>query len=112
MQILSSKITKDDLFKISEVIFDDNMVKAVVDVGKRLVAIDAPMHVDLEQMLLQNGSKQEDLWGINLHPEDDEFVEFDSMINIRPKQNKHLYIDDENTRNLIIEVVDEWILTT
>ena len=112
MQILSSKITKDDLFKISEVIFDDNMVKAEVDVGKRLVVIDAPMHVDLKQMLLQNGSKQEDLWGINLHPEDDEFVEFDSMINIRPKQNKHLYIDDENTRNLIIEVVDEWILTT
>ena len=112
MQILSEKIAKVDLFKISDVIFDENMVKAVVDIGKRLVAIDAPMHVDLEQMLLQNGSKQEDLWGINLHPEDEEFVEFDSLINIRPKQNKHLYIDDENTRNQILEVVNEWISTT
>lgn len=112
MQIIRKKITKEDLFKISDVIFDENMVKAVVDIGKRLVAIDAPMHVDLEQMLLQNGSKQEDLWGINLHPEDEEFVEFDSLINIRPKQNKHLYIDDENTRNQILEVVNEWISTT
>jgi len=112
MQILSEKIAKEDLFQISDVIFDENMVKAVVDIGKRLVAIDAPMHVDLEQMLLQNGSKQEDLWGINLHPEDEEFVEFDSLINIRPKQNKHLYIDDENTRNQILEVVNEWISTT
>ncbi len=66
------------------------------------------MHVDLEQLLLENGSRQEDLWGINFHPEE-EFVEFDSMINIKPRQNKHLYVDDEETRNRIIEVVNKWI---
>lgn len=109
MQILNDRIKKSDLLTISTVVFDENMVKAVVDIGKKLIAIDAEMHVDLEQMLLENGSKQEDLWGINLYPDDEEFVEFDSMINIRPRQNKHLYVDDEDTRNRIIEVVNEWI---
>ena len=109
MQILNDRIKKSDLLTISTVVFDENMVKAVVDIGKKLIAIDAEMHVDLEQMLLENGSKQEDLWGINLYPDDEEFVEFDSMINIRPRQNKHLYVDDEDTRNRIIEVVNKWI---
>ena len=110
MQILKSKVAKEDIFRISEIVLDDSMVKAVVDVGRRLVAIDAAMHSDLEQMLLEDGSKQEDLWGINFHS-DDEFVEFDSLINIRPRQNKHMYVDDANTRKLILEVVKEWILT-
>ena len=85
------------------------MIKAVVDIERELIAIDANMHVDLEQLLLENGSRQEDLWGINFHPEEEEFVEFDSMINIKPRQNKHLYVDDVGTRNRIIEVVNKWI---
>lgn len=109
MKILNEVINKDTLKKISTVVFDENMIKAVVDIGRELVAIDANMHVDLEQLLLEDGSKQEDLWGINFHPDEEEFVEFDSMINIKPRQNKHLYVDDEETRNRIIEVVNKWI---
>ena len=109
MKILNEVINKNTLTKISTVVFDENMIKAVVDIGRELVAIDANMHVDLEQLLLEDGSKQEDLWGINFHPDEEEFVEFDSMINIKPRQNKHLYVDDEGTRNRIIEVVNKWI---
>lgn len=109
MKILDEIINKDTLIKISTVVFDENMIKAVVDIERELIAIDANMHVDLEQLLLENGSRQEDLWGINFHPEEEEFVEFDSMINIKPRQNKHLYVDDEETRNRIIEVVNKWI---
>ncbi len=112
MKILDNKIRREDLYRISEVVLDDNMIKAVVDIGKHIVAIDAAMHSDLEGMLLQNGSAQEDLWGINLHPDDEEFIEYDSLINIRPRQNKHLYVDDEETRNKIEEVVNEWISQT
>ncbi len=67
-----------------------NIVKADVDVAKNIVIIDMEMHVDGEQALLEGGSRQEDLWGINLKPDSygtDEFIEFDSMINIRPRQN-------------------------
>ena len=66
------------------------MVKADIDVAKKIVVIDMDMHADGEAHLLERGSQQADLWGINLHPDKfgtDEFIEFDSMINIRPRQN-------------------------
>jgi len=46
-----------------------NMVKAVVDVDRELIAVDAELHSDLEALLLDDGSKQRSLWGINLYPE-------------------------------------------
>ncbi len=68
----------------------DPLVKAVVDLRQKLLVLDAEMHVDEEQWLLENGSKQGDLWGFNLYPHEygtDKFIEYDSMINIRPRQN-------------------------
>ena len=65
------------------------LVKAVVDVKREIMAVDAELHADEEQELLDNGSAHADLWGINLHPAffaTDDFVEFDSMINIRQVQ--------------------------
>jgi hypothetical protein len=85
-----------------------DMVKAVVDVDKNLIAVDAELHSDLEALLLDNGSKQKDLWGINLYPEmgGDEFIEFDSMINVRPSHgNKSRGVTDEDTRKKIIEII-------
>ena len=67
-----------------------NLVKVVVDLDKEIIVVDAEMHVDEEQFLLEKGSIQESLWGINLYPakfDTDQFVEFDSLINIRPRQN-------------------------
>ncbi|MGN0326417.1 MAG: DUF5674 family protein [Lachnospiraceae bacterium] len=59
----------------------------------------------------KKGSKQESLWGINLYPEETEdFIEFDSLINIRPRQNnKGRGVYDETIRNKIVEVVNKWI---
>ena len=93
----------------------DNMygelVKAVVDIRKRLLVVDAGLHADDEQFLLEAGSAQEDLWGINLYPDDygtDDFVEFDSMINIRPAQgNRSRSVEDADTRAMILELVGE-----
>ena len=65
------------------------MTKGVVDIEKEVVAIDAELQADLEMLLLKNGSKQEQLWGIDLYPDEngEDFLEFDSLINIRPRQN-------------------------
>lgn len=96
----------------AETLFDGMMVKGVVDVEKGLLAIDAELHADLEQMLLQNGSKQDHLWGINLYPEDEgeDFIEFDSMINVRPRQNNpSRSVEDPEIRAKVIEVVEKWI---
>lgn len=85
------------------------LVKADVDVAKKIVIVDMEMHVDGEQELLESGSSQQDLWGINLKPEKygtDEFIEFDSMINIRPRQNNPSRdVLDRDVREQIIQIV-------
>ena len=113
MKILTTKITSQDLVD-SNCVFDGPMTKGVVDVEKRLLAIDAPMHADLEKLLLDNGSNQDDLWGINLYFEKDEndesFIEFDSMINIRPRQNnRSRSVEDPELRTKIKEIVTGWM---
>lgn len=78
-----------ELLQMAKNMYGD-IVKVVVDIERKIVVVDAPMHVDEEQFLLESGSRQEDLWGLNLHPlkyGTDDFIEFDSMINIRPRQN-------------------------
>ena len=85
-----------------------DMVKAVVDLDRELLALDAELHSDLEALLLENGSKQKSLWGINLYPEiqTDEFIEFDSMINMRPSQgNRSRSVENEEVRKKIIALV-------
>lgn len=88
-----------------------DLVKAVVDVEKRTMVVDAGLHVDEEQYLLETGSAQRDLWGINLYPDsygDDDFVEFDSMINIRPAQgNRSRSVESPEMQALVLEIVEE-----
>ena len=107
MKILRDVLTLDELKRMASTMFE-NMVKAVVDVERKLIALDAELHSDLEALLLQDGSKQKDLWGINLYPEmqGDEFIEFDSMINMRPSQsNRSRGVDNQETRKKITEIV-------
>jgi len=105
-------ITVDELTDMAQKMYG-NLVKGVVDIQKKLLVVDVEMHVDAEQYLLENGSVQNDLWGINLYPEKfgtDEFIEFDSMINIRPRQqNMSRGIEDEDVRNQIIALVSDKI---
>ena len=111
MNILDKGVTIDELKKMAADTFGD-LVKAVVDINREVVALDAELHSDLEALLLENGSKQKDLWGINFYPEleKDDFIEFDSMINMRPSQrNMSCGVDDEETQKKIIKVVNKWV---
>ncbi len=108
MKIIAEKLTLDELNQMAVATFG-NMVKAVVDVDKTLLAVDAELHSDLEALLIENGSKQKNLWGINLYPEmkGDDFVEFDSMINMRPSQgNRSRGVKDPALRKKIVEIVE------
>ena len=107
MKIISESLTLNELSQVAVGGFG-NMVKAVVDIDKAIIAIDAELHSDLEAMLSDNGSKQIDLWGINLYPDlqGDDFIEFDSMINMRPAQgNRSRGVENEAIRKKIVEVV-------
>ena len=109
--ILTEPIEKKDLHQ-SKHILDGPMVKGVVDIRRELVGIDAEMHADIEQEFLTSGSDQDDLWGINFYPDDpdEDFVEFDSMINIRPRQgNRSRSVEDPATQQRILEVVSKWL---
>jgi len=93
--------------------FFGDMVKAVVDVKRGVMAVDAELHADLQKYLLQEGSEQFDLWGINLYPEleGDDFIEFDSLINIRPYQNNPgRYVFDSDIREKIKGIVEQLIV--
>lgn len=103
-------IALDELRKMAGNMYGD-LVKAVVDVEKGVMVVDAGLHADEEQLLLEMGSAQVDLWGINLYPDDfgtDDFVEFDSMINIRPAQgNRSRSVEDAGVRAKILGIVSE-----
>lgn len=104
------RITVEELSVMSENM-SEPLVKGVVDIARRLLVVDAGLHADEELLLLEQGSEQANLWGINLWPESfgtDGFIEFDSMINIRPAQNNRSRgVEDPVIRQLIYEIVAE-----
>ena len=111
MQIIREKLNQDKLTQMAETLFGD-MVKGVVDVEREVLAIDAELHSDLEAALLQDGSKQENLWGINLYPDlpRDEWIGFDSLINVRPSQgNRSRNVEDQAIRNMILSIIEKRI---
>ena len=112
MQIIDEKITINELKKMSARMFGD-LVKAVVDIEKEIMAIDAELHADEEGMLLEQGSQQEHLWGINIYPElvgNKHWIEFNSMINLRPSSgNKSRGVDDLKIQKRIIHIVNKLV---
>jgi hypothetical protein len=108
MQTVTDGITVAELARLAEGRFG-GLVKAVVDVGRGMMAIDADMHADEEADLLERGSRQADLWGVNLYPDrfgTPDFIELDSMINIRPSQgNRTRSVDDPAARAAVEAVV-------
>ncbi|HCA67552.1 MAG TPA: hypothetical protein DEP11_04890 [Candidatus Jacksonbacteria bacterium] len=90
------------------------MVKFVADIGKGVLALGGEMHADCEEMLLQADSKQEDLWGANLYPNNtlEERIEYLSLINIRPHQdNREMYIQDPHIRLQIKAIAEKLLLS-
>ncbi|MBM4309219.1 MAG: hypothetical protein FJ123_21030 [Deltaproteobacteria bacterium] len=111
MIIVEEPMAIKELMKIGEEGFGD-MVKAVVDVERKIMAVGGELHSDEEAILLSSGSKQENLWGINLYPQkkDDEFIEFDSVINLKPSQgNRSRGIESPQIQKKIKEIVGKLI---
>ena len=111
IQIVKDKILSDVLAKMAHGQFGD-FVKAVVDVRLGIMAIGGELHADEESALLARGSRQEDLWGINIYPQKsgDERIVFNSMINIRPSQgNRSRGVESAEIREKIRTALDNLI---
>ena len=111
MKIISQPIKRSELSDMLPGYFDD-MIKGVVDVRQRVAGLDAELQADIEKELLSQGSSQSDLWDINLYPEmeGDDFIEFDSLINIRPYQgNRSRDVQDPAIRKQIVDTINSLI---
>jgi hypothetical protein len=85
----------------------ESMIKIVVDIRRRILSGGGEMHSDCESVLLENGSEQDDLWGANWYPADQR-IEFESLINIRPRLgNRNIVIQDENIRRQVETITRE-----
>ena len=107
MKIIDSLVKMGELIQLADEQFGGELVKAVVDVEKKIMVIGGAMHADEEAMLLEHDSLRQSLWGINIRPSDQDLIEFDSMINIRPSQgNRSRSVEDEAVRKNIRSIVE------
>jgi hypothetical protein len=111
MKIIKEKIKLQELKDMTSKMMG-NLVKAVVDIKKEIMVVDAELHSDEEASLIKEGSDQDDLWGINIYPDlpVGERIEFDSMINLRPRlKNMSRGVEDQAIRIKIISIVNDLI---
>lgn len=111
IRIIKKPITRSEIKEIAARQFG-NLVKAVVDTDLRIMAIAGELHADEESFLLEHGSSQQHLWGINIYPEriDEDWIEFDSMVNVRPSQgNMSRTLEDTKTQEQIRSIVSDLI---
>ena len=109
IEIVSEPTTIAHLRQVAERTFGDlGLVKAVVDIERRVMAIGGGLHVDEQAVLLNAGSRQRDVWGINLYPDQFgslDWLEFESIVNLRPPTNRSRSVQDPATQALVIDVV-------
>ena len=112
MKIISQPVPREEILKEYNHFFKD-MIKAVVDLKREIIALDGELHADLEALLIEKGSKQEDLWGINLYLKKPlkEKIEYTALMNIRPSQdNPGMEIEKTQIRKKIGELVNKLII--
>jgi hypothetical protein len=105
--VVSTRIDAGELKRLVELFFVD-MVKLVIDVERKLVAVGGELHADAEAVLLEAGSLQADLWGANYYPGlgPDQCLEYTALINIRPAQgNRSMEVQDPVTRERMAALV-------
>lgn len=110
IEIIRTRTTKENL--IAHTQLHGDMAKVVVDIVRDILAIGGEMHADEEQLLLQDGSAQENLWGANVYPAQptDDRIAFTSLINIRPRAgNRSMEISDPAIRQKVQAVIDKLI---
>lgn len=113
IRIITASVSIDEVDKMAKQQFG-NLIKAAVDLEKKIMALGGDLHADEEQLLLEKGSDQNNLWGINLYPANfgqASFIEFDSMINLRPSRgNMSRGVDNPATQDQIREVVNKLVV--
>jgi len=112
IRIIESKISLEELRTLCQKTFK-YFVKFVADIDQGLIAIGGELHADGEELLLESGSRQDNLWGVNFYSENDpdDRVEYESFINIRPRlDNNSMKVENESIRIRIRQLAEQLIL--
>jgi len=114
MKIIAEPVNLETLWKNRETPYEE-MMKIVVDVKKDILAIDGELHADLEKIIMEQGSAQEDLWGANIYPMKGKgqpaFIEYAALINIRPSAgNRGIKISDDGIREKVKRIVERLLI--
>lgn len=111
IKIIKDSISLRELDGMAKESFGE-LVKIVVDIEQGIMAAGGDLHADEEALLIEQGSRQENLWGVNLYSNKsgDDWIEFDSMINLRPSQdNRSRSVESqeicERIRNIISRLI-------
>lgn len=112
IKLIKDKISKEEIKELAESSFG-SVIKIVVDVERGILAAGGEFHADAEQLLLKDGSEQENLWGANFYPYKGphERIEYSALINIRPRMgNKSMRIENDLARKKVKETVENLLL--
>jgi len=102
LHIIRGHATKEQMQEMMEML--QTYVKLAVDIERRILAGGGAMHADCEAVLLEDGSQQEFIWGADWNPATQE-VTFESLINIRPRQNnRSLELQDLGLRAQVEQI--------
>jgi Protein of unknown function (DUF5674) len=83
-------------------------IKVAVDIEHWVLVGGGDMHADCEEMLLDDGSRQENIWGAGFMPITRK-ITYDSIVNLRPRQNRSMEILDSNIREAVAQLIIEFI---
>jgi len=112
IRIIKDKVSKNELPDIAKE-FYVNMVKGAVDVENEIMALGGEYHVDANMVLIEHDSRQDNIWGFNLYleKESDDWIEYVSLINIRPADgNRSMFIENKQLRDKIKEIINKKII--
>ena len=105
--IIRNRATQEQIREMLEEL--ETYIKLAIDVERNVLAGGGEYHADCEEVLLEDGSRQEDIWGADWYP-GSKTVEFVALINIRPRQgNRGMEVGDPNLRAKIETIVRQWL---
>ena len=111
IKIITEPITRAEALEIGQEFYGE-MIKGVIDLEREIIALGGEYHMDANNILLADGSSQPDIWGFNIHPklESEEWIEYTSLINIRPQAgNRTMVIEDEGLKSKIREIIEKLV---
>lgn len=111
IKIIRDKISKSELEELAKEFYVE-MVKGVADIDREIIALGGEWHIDANSILIEDGSKQNNLWGFNIYlsKPKEERLEYNSLINIRPAQyNVSMEIESEEIKNKIFDIVNKLV---